>query len=102
VRIYRLAAEDALESKNPDEALNYFELGVKLDPTWAQGWFNAALLAGEIGDYSAAVEHMQNYLELLPNAEDAQSARDSMDIWEVQGGALSIHLGRAKGSPIMN
>ena len=38
------------------------------------------------GDYTDAVEHMQNYLELLPNATDAQSARDQIDLWKFKAG----------------
>jgi tetratricopeptide (TPR) repeat protein len=85
-RILRLAAEDAIKRQKPDEALNDYELGVEADPTWAQGWFNAALLAGELGFYNDAVEHMQNYLELLPDAADAQSARDQIDLWKYKAG----------------
>jgi tetratricopeptide (TPR) repeat protein len=80
VRILRLAAEDAIKRQKPDEALNDFELGVQADPTWAQGWFNAALLAGELGFYFDATAHMQNYLELPPDAPDAQSARGQIDL----------------------
>jgi hypothetical protein len=29
---------------------------------------------------------MQNYLELLPNAADAQSARDQIDLWKFKAG----------------
>jgi tetratricopeptide (TPR) repeat protein len=85
-RILRLAAEDAIKRQKPDEALNDFELGVEADPTWAQGWFNAALLAGELGFYADAADHMQNYLELLPDAADAQSARDQIDLWKYKAG----------------
>ena len=85
-RILRLAAEDAIKRQKPDEALNDFELGVEADPTWAQGWFNAALLAGELGFYADAADHMQNYLELLPDAPDAQSARDQIDLWKYKAG----------------
>ena len=81
-RIMRLAAEDALKRQKPDEALNDFELGVQEDPTWAQGWFNAALLAGELGFYYDAADHMQNYLELLPDAPDAKAAHDQIDLWK--------------------
>lgn len=81
-RVYRLAAEDALDHKEPAEALNYYELGVQANSTWALGWYNAALIAGEIGDYAAAADHMQNYLELSPDAEDAQVARDKADLWK--------------------
>ena len=67
--ILRLAAEDAIKRQKPDEALNDYELGIEADPTWAQGWFNAALLAGELGFFADAADHMQSYLELLPNAQ---------------------------------
>jgi hypothetical protein len=85
-RILRLAAEDAIKRQKPDEALNDFELGVEADPTWAQGWFNAALLAGELGFFADAADHMQNYLELLPDAPDAKSARDQIDLWKFKAG----------------
>lgn len=85
-RILRLAAEDAIKRQNPAEALIDFELGVQADPTWAQGWFNAALLAGELGFYFDATAHMQNYLELLPDAPDAKSARDQIDLWKYKAG----------------
>jgi tetratricopeptide (TPR) repeat protein len=85
-RILRLAAEDAIKRQKPDEALNDFELGVQADPTWAQGWFNAALLAGELGFFADAAEHMQNYLELMPDAADAKSARDQIDLWKYKAG----------------
>jgi hypothetical protein len=51
---------------------------------WPEGWFNAALVAGELGEYPEAVEFMQNYLELVPDAKDAQSARDQLEIWKMK------------------
>jgi hypothetical protein len=81
LRVLRLAAEDAVKNNKPTEALNYYELGVQQDPTWAQGWFNAAVIAGQLGYYADAAEHMQNYLELDPGAQDAQSAREQIDLW---------------------
>ncbi len=85
-RIRRLAAEDAIKNQKPNDALNYYELGVEADPMWAQGWFNAAVIAGHIGYYADAAEHMQNYLELMPDAADAQSARDQIDLWRYKAG----------------
>jgi len=85
-RVRRLAAEDAIKRQKPDEALNYYELGVEVDPMWAQGWFNAAVVAASLGYYADAVEHMQSYLELVPDATDAQSARDQIDLWRYKAG----------------
>jgi predicted TPR repeat methyltransferase len=51
-------------------------------PTWPEGQFNLAFLCGETGDYGCAVEHMQDYLELVPDAPDAQAAKDKLIIWK--------------------
>ncbi len=82
----RLAAEEAVREKQPAEALNYYEMAVERDPTWPEGWFNAALVAGELGDYDDAIEHMQNYLELVPGAADAEKARDQIVAWRYKAG----------------
>jgi tetratricopeptide (TPR) repeat protein len=82
VRVQRLLAEDALKNRKPGDALKCYEAGLSLYPTWPQGWFNAAIVASELGYYADAVAHMQNYLELVPDANDAQSARDQITIWQ--------------------
>ena len=84
VRIQRIAAEDAIKNSHPDAAMDYYETGLAQYPTWPEGHFNAALIAAELGDYTDAVEHMQSYLELTPNATDAQSARDQVDLWQLK------------------
>jgi tetratricopeptide (TPR) repeat protein len=81
VREQRLLAENAVKEKKLGEALDYYEAGLELYPTWPQGYFNAALIAAEMGVYEEALEHMQAYLELVPEAADAQSVRDQMVIW---------------------
>jgi regulator of sirC expression with transglutaminase-like and TPR domain len=62
----------------------YTVIDLALYPTWPEGHFNAALIAAELGNYTDAAEHMQAYLELLPNAPDAQSARDQVDLWQLK------------------
>ncbi len=84
VRIRRIAAEDAIKNSHPDAALEYYEEGLDLYPTWPEGHFNAALIAAELGDYTDAVEDMQSYLELVPNAPDAQASRDQIDLWQLK------------------
>ncbi len=84
VRVQRMMAEDAFKANKPDEALHYYEAGVLLYPTWPEGNFNAALIAGDLGYYAAAIEHMQAYLELVPDAADAQAARDKILIWQTK------------------
>jgi tetratricopeptide (TPR) repeat protein len=82
VREQRLLAEDAFKEKKLEESLDHYESGLELDPTWEQGYFNAALIAAELGFYPEAVEQMQAYLELVPDAPDSQSARDQIVIWQ--------------------
>jgi regulator of sirC expression with transglutaminase-like and TPR domain len=84
IRLRRLLAEDAVKQNKPGEALNRYEAGLELYPTWPQGWFNAALIAAELGFYTDAAEHMQAYLELVPDASDAQAARDQIAIWQLR------------------
>jgi hypothetical protein len=84
VRVRRMMAEDAIKNKKPEDALMFYEQALEAYPTWPEGWFNAALVAGELGRYDDAVDDMQNYLELVPDAKDAQSARDQLEIWKIK------------------
>jgi len=84
VRVRRMMAEDALKNKKPEDALRYYEQGIESYSMWPEGWFNAALVAGELGDYADAADHLQNYLELVPDAKDAQAARDQLEIWKMK------------------
>ncbi len=51
-------------------------------PLWPEGQFNAARLYGEVGMHGQAVLHMKRYLELRPDAPDAQPARDQIVVWQ--------------------
>jgi len=84
VNVQRLMAEDAIKENKPGEALNYYENGIELYPTWPEGNFNAALIAAELKYYADAIEHMQAYLELVPNATDAQAVHEKILIWQVK------------------
>ena len=84
VRVQRLMAEEAVKADKPAEALDDYENGIELYPTWPEGNFNAALIAGDLGYYADAIEHMRAYLELVPDAADAQAAHDKITIWQVK------------------
>ena len=81
-RRHKLLAEDAFGEKKIDAAVEEYEAGLQVDPTWTEGHFNAALLCAELGYYSDAVWHMRSYIELLPDAPDSQAARDKILVWE--------------------
>ena len=82
VRRYRLLAEDAIKHREFEKAVQYYEQGLEIDPLWPQGQYNVALLYGEMKEYRDAELHMKRYLELVPDAPDAQAARDQMMIWQ--------------------
>jgi tetratricopeptide (TPR) repeat protein len=81
-RVQLIMAEEAIKDKKPDLALIYYEKGLGAVPTWPEGWYNAALLDGELGFYDDAVDHMHCYLDLLPNAPDEQAVRDQIAVWK--------------------
>ena len=89
VKQHRLLAEDAFNQKQFDTAAAEYEAGLEIDPHWAQGHFNAALIYGELKDYDDAIWHMRCYLELTPDAPDAQEARDQMLLWQGKARQLS-------------
>jgi len=80
----RLLAEDDVSNKDLAAAIEDYEAGIKLDPTWAQGWFNSALLYAEQQDYEHAAFNMKHYLILLPDAPDAAAAREKLLLWEAR------------------
>jgi tetratricopeptide (TPR) repeat protein len=82
VRRFRVLADDAVQSKDFDKAASFYEKGLSLDPLWPAGQFNAALIYGELKDYSMAVIHMKRYLALDPNVKDARAYQDKIYIWE--------------------
>jgi tetratricopeptide (TPR) repeat protein len=82
VKRCRIMAEDAINNKEFEKAVNYYEQGLEIKPLWPEGQFNAALLYGELKDYENAALHMKRYLELVPNARDAREAREKVYLWE--------------------
>lgn len=78
---HQVLAENAVQEKNLKRAIDEYEAALQIFPTWPEGQFNLALVCGEMHDYPCAVEHMQNYVELAPDAPDAQAAKDKLIIW---------------------
>jgi hypothetical protein len=80
----RVAAEDAFNNKDFENAYWYYMEGLAIEPLWPQGLFNAALLEGELHWYNSAALHMKRYLLLVPDAANAKAAREKMYLWEVK------------------
>lgn len=82
---HQVLAENAFQSKNVSKAIVEYGLALQAFPYWAEGHYNLAILAGEIGSrpgYDIAVYQMKEYLELVPDAQDARASKDSIIVWE--------------------
>ena len=78
----RVMAEGAFNNKDFMKALEYYRKGLAIELLWPQGQYNAAILAGELHWYGMAAFHMKRYLELVPDATNAKTAREKMYLWE--------------------
>ena len=80
-REHQVLAEYAFKEKDEEKAIREYMAALEIFPTWPEGQFNLATLAGEKKYYELAVMHMKEYLELSPDSPDAQAAKDSIIIW---------------------
>jgi tetratricopeptide (TPR) repeat protein len=87
-REHQVLAEYAFKEKDTDKAIKEYNAALEMFPTWPEGQFNLATLAGEKKYYENAVLHMKEYLELVPDSPDAQAAKDSVIIWKDKVSAL--------------
>jgi tetratricopeptide (TPR) repeat protein len=82
VRSYKIMAEANFRAKRFDAAVSGYESGLKLAPWWPEGHFNVALILGELGRFPEAIQHMNKYLKLVPDAPDARAAQDKIYVWQ--------------------
>jgi tetratricopeptide (TPR) repeat protein len=75
-------AENAIKEKNLSAAETHYVAALLIQPMWPTGWYNLALIAAELNDYTGAADCMRHYLELTPNAPDAKGSKDQMFIWD--------------------
>ncbi len=96
-REHQVLAEYAFKEKDTDKAIREYAAALEIFPTWPEGQFNLATLAGEKKYYQLAVLHMKQYLELAPDSPDAQAAKDSVIIWRDK---LSSFLAEDGSGPV--
>jgi hypothetical protein len=75
-------AENAIKEKNLPLAIEHYETALAIQPTWPAGWYDLALIYGELNRFAEAADAVRHYLELVPNAPDAQNVREQMYIWD--------------------
>jgi len=78
----RILAENAAREKNLDLAAEHYQSALEIQPAWPTGWYNLATVYSEQQDYAEAADAMKRFLELSPDAPEAQSAREQMLVWD--------------------
>lgn len=79
----QIQVEALIAANHLDAALAAYRGALDVSPTWAAGHYNAALVAGQVENYSLAITEMRRYLYLSPGATDARAAQDQIYRWEV-------------------
>lgn len=82
VRRFRIIAESAEQDNRFADAADAYLDGLKVAPWWPGGQYNAALILARLHYYDEAIEHMQHYLALVPQAPDARAAQDMIYQWQ--------------------
>lgn len=81
-REFKVRAESAVTEKRFIDAVEAFDRALQIAPWWPQGHFNVALILGELKVYGLAVDEMQRYLLLVPDAANARQAQDKIYAWK--------------------
>ena len=97
-REHQVLAEYAFKEKDTDKAIKEYMAALDVFPTWPEGQFNLATLAGEKKFYETAIFHMKEYLELVPESPDAQAAKDSVIIWKDKVNTIYAASGNSDSS----
>ena len=81
-RQFTVQAETYFDNKQCDKAETAYRMAINTAPWAASAYFNAAMLLGEeLKQHPAAINAMQWYLDLEPNAKDSRQATDKIYEW---------------------
>jgi tetratricopeptide (TPR) repeat protein len=82
-RKFIVQASAFTEQKDYTRAIDRFKKAIEIDPTsYPAAYYNMALLYAQERRFKLAIECMNKYLLLEPEAKDARSAQDKIYEWE--------------------
>lgn len=84
VRKFTVQATSAVEEKDYSRAIELYQRSLSISPYYPLARFNMAMLYATIGDYKKAIQQMNNYIHLVPDASDARAAQDKIYEWEIK------------------
>jgi len=82
VRRFKIQAEAAIKQKDFDEAIRSYAEALKLAPWWPEGYYNSAIIIGELGRHSEAISSMRRFIDLEPGTPAARNGQDRIYQWE--------------------
>lgn len=85
-RKYIVQASALIEERKYDEAIEWYEKAISLDPLYPVEYYNYGILLGQQGSYEKAILAMKKYILLVPNAPNARTAQDKIYLWEFKMG----------------
>lgn len=75
-------ANDAFANHDQIRAVELYYQVLDDAPWWPAGHYNLALLLAGQSEFGDAVDEMKKYLELVPDAPDAQKAQQQIWVWQ--------------------
>jgi tetratricopeptide (TPR) repeat protein len=69
------AVQEATSPKDFDAAAREFETAARKAPFWPDAYYNLAVLQGKLGRYDDAIANLRKYLDLAPDADDAEQVK---------------------------
>lgn len=84
MRRYEIQAEAAVQTKQFAQASDLYDQALQIAPWWPQAHFNRALILETLEEYDLAIDEMQRYLRLAPDATNARAAQDKIYAWELK------------------
>lgn len=76
---WHMVRGQAAMAKTPadyEDAIREFEQAAKLAPDWPEIYYNLGVVQEKAKEYDKAIENLEKYLALAPNATDADVVRD--------------------------
>ncbi len=81
VEVYSIQANTAIGNKNFKTAVDLYTKALQLAPWWASGYYNRALVLGELNANDAAIMDMKHFLYLKPDAPNVTAVKRKIAEW---------------------
>jgi tetratricopeptide (TPR) repeat protein len=75
-------AEILFSHQNIDEAIRFYELAIKIKPSWSKPYHKLGLAYLNKGDFEKALENLRKFLEIDPNSPEAPTVKNIIEAVE--------------------